>query len=123
MCQAAAEEALNALKRHGPGGISVVKQSIVDCLAACTVCDRWKHADKGFFSMALEQDLLFMGEKLENMEKNWYHGDPEVAKVRKDEAWKRYAESGKRQEWLDNYKRKKEEEKNVQKRNETEGQL
>ena len=88
MCQDAAAEAIIELKKYGPGGISITRQSLMDCLAACSSCNRWEHEEKGFFAKALKQDIKLMEQKLEEMEKNWHWGDGEMSRIRR-RAWEK----------------------------------
>ena len=106
-CQEAAEEALDALKQYGPGGLSVIRQALVDCLAACSVCELWEHEEKGFFATALKEDLALMYVKLENMEKNWNWGDEEVSRIRKKEYRAEWEKGEGRQAWLEKWKEEK----------------
>ena len=115
MCQEAASEALSSLKQHGVGGISVISQPLLDCLAACSMCGRWEHREKGYFAAALKADLKAMGEKLIHMEDNWYHGDAEVGRIKEKASWKKFSETEHRQQYLINYRERKRREKDGKK--------
>jgi hypothetical protein len=115
MCRDAAEEALSSLKQHGVGGISVIGQDVMDCLAACSVCGRWEHKEKGYFAKALKADLKAMGEKLDHMEENWYTFDPEMSRRKKRKHWKKFSETEHRQQYLKDYRERKRREKNEKK--------
>ncbi len=106
-CRGAAELAIIALKELGVGGVPKVGKAIMNCLAACSVCDLWESEEKGFFAEALQQDLDLLYDKMVSMNKNWCQGDSEMSLISKQKSWKKFAATEHRKEYMVEYNKKR----------------
>jgi hypothetical protein len=110
-CQRAAAETVELIAAYGSGGCAMVRQDLVDCLAACSICDRWEYKDKAFFTRALRRDVEDLFVVFERIERNWYRGDSELSANRNRERWTEYNKNGRRKLYDQRYAEKQKNEK------------